>query len=292
MPNEHRPSWMDAENDDSHKAEIAPLFGTGNLNLADDFDEEEGEDGFTTPEGYGATEGSDALESLDADQEHQTVSTFSSADSKPSKPTKLVPKDKEKARRAQRISFTASGKPEQPRLSWLMKSFHAFETLGVIICLTLLVSQLAPLIMIPLKELGWTNVFEKIYLALFCFIFALVEADAPIGFLRGNKFLQNFISRGFLYSFIGLSALDEAYEERITDMIAHAREQFHVSWYSFFLQFAAWLMLVLGVLYMCLGVCCLNLLRDRVKRQRREDLQSYHEAMQDYNRGTPWTSGV
>jgi predicted membrane protein len=103
--------------------------------------------------------------------------------------------------------------------------------------------------------------------------------------LIGYFFFQ--FSRGFLYSFIGLSALEEAYSERVLDMIAHAKDQFHVSWFSLFIQISSWMMLALGIIYMLIGLCCLKTLRDKVKAENKEKWETYREAMRVYRQTNP-----
>jgi hypothetical protein len=94
-------------------------------------------------------------------------------------------------------------------------------------------------------------------------------------------------SRGFLYSFIGLSALEEAYSERVEDMIAHSKDEFRVSWISLFMQMSAWSLLVIGGLYMVFGLCCLNAIRTRVYRNHKEKWDTYREAMRIYRQQNP-----
>lgn len=76
--------------------------------------------------------------------------------------------------------------------------------------------------------------------------------------------------------------MDEAYSERLADMIAHARDQFHVSWFSLFMNISAWMMLALGFVYMVLGACCLKALRDKLKRDQKAEWAAYKEAMRVY----------
>jgi hypothetical protein len=99
-------------------------------------------------------------------------------------------------------------------------------------------------------------------------------------FQISNPFLP--ICEGFLYSFLGLSCLEEAYSERVNDMVAHAKDQFHVSWFSLFMQISSWMMVGLGAIYMLLGVCCMKNLRDRMVKDYRERWEVYRDAMEVY----------
>jgi hypothetical protein len=81
--------------------------------------------------------------------------------------------------------------------------------------------------------------------------------------------------------------LEEAYSERVEDMIAHAKDQFHVSWISLFMQISAWALLAIGGVYMLLGLCCLHALRKRVYRNHKVKWETYREAMRIYRQENP-----
>jgi hypothetical protein len=65
-------------------------------------------------------------------------------------------------------------------------------------------TQIIPLFFIPLEEVNAGGLVLKFYISIFCVVFILVEYDAPIGFLKESKVLQNYFSRGFVYSFLGV----------------------------------------------------------------------------------------
>ena len=184
-------------------------------------------------------------------------------------------------------SLVADGKPETPRRKFLLDVFFFIEGFGVVTSLCLMTTQIIPMILIPIHDLGVFSFILKIYVSLFCLLFLLLEWDISIVFLRNATFLQNYFSRGFLYSFMGLSCLEEAYSERVKDMVAHAKEEFHVSWVSLFMQVSSWMMLGLGILYMIMGLCCLKLLRDKLKLSHQQSWSEYREQMKIYRANHP-----
>ena len=195
--------------------------------------------------------------------------------------------NKTKDSKIREIVVTESGKPEAPRRNCILGSFYFIEGFGVITSLCLMATQILPLFFLSMKEIGLAEMVQKVYVTLFCFLFLLVEWDVPVAFLKDASFLQAYFSRGFLYSFLGLSCLEEAYSERVKDMVVHSKEQFHVSWISLFMQMSSWMMLALGILYMLLGMCCLKLLRDKLKDQDKEKWATYRDAMKLYRRENP-----
>ena len=221
-------SWMEAEKDESHKAEVKPLlFGTGNLSLqdaankGDTFDVEQGPSKVVK---YGATanggdeeddEDSDDEDSDDEDRDDEddeetagndkaaektviTSARSATSSKQSSKASKKAPapakKKNPKSKKGRQIAMNESGKPEFPHRNCLMAAFHFIESVGVITCLALMGTQAIPLLMIPLDELGIANICLKIYISLFCILFVLVEWDVPIGFLKDASFLQAYVS--------------------------------------------------------------------------------------------------
>lgn len=190
---EENPKWLDADYDDSHKAEVEPLFGTGTVSLQDATDgDDDVESNFGSKAGkYGAIssqEGDNDDES--GAQESTVITAISSASSK------SAAKNGKKNTKVRQIVITESGKPEMPRPNCFLAFFNLLEGLAMITCLALMASQIIPFIVVPFKELGWANACLKVYISLFCVLFVLVEWDMPIGFLRDASFLQTYVSVG------------------------------------------------------------------------------------------------
>ena len=187
------PSWIDPENDDSHKAEIAPLFGTGKIALQDREYEDEIEasdedDVILQPKSYGAIGDHD---DEDPYIEETVITAVSNESSKSGKASRRKSKPKP---RVSKIVVTESGKPEMPRRNCLMGVFKFIETIGAVGSLALMASQVIPLIVVSWDEIGLASLCLKIYVSLFCVLFLLVEMDVPISFLRNAAFLQTYVS--------------------------------------------------------------------------------------------------
>lgn len=123
-----------------------------------------------------------------------------------------------------------------------------------------------------------------VYVALFCMIFILVECDAPVPFIRNSPLLQTYLSRGFVYSFLGLICLQEAYSERVKEMVSAHADEFHVAWASLFMQLSSWLIFGCGVGYMLMGVCCLKNLRDKLREKDKKNWKRYRREMKEWKR--------
>jgi hypothetical protein len=131
-------------------------------------------------------------------------------------------------------------------------------------------------------QITFLSLALKVYISLFCITFVLVESNLPIPFIRTSELLQAFISRGFIYSFLGLICVEEAYSERVRDIVSHGKEEFYVGWLAIFMQISSWFMLGVGTLYMLLGVFCLRGFRDRLQREEEEEWKKYREDLKKW----------
>ncbi|CAB9519007.1 expressed unknown protein (Partial), partial [Seminavis robusta] len=181
-------------------------------------------------------------------------------------------------------ALTLDTKPHMPKRNWCVEYFRVVSTITGISSLGLLATQMIPLFFAPLKSQGYFDLALKFYVSLFCILFLLVESNAPIPFLRNSPILQTFISRGFLYSFLGLICLEEAYSERVKTMVSAHADQFHVAWASLFMQISAWFIFGCGIWYMLMGFCCLKRLRDRVKKKDRQVWIKYRKDLKEWKR--------
>jgi hypothetical protein len=162
-----------------------------------------------------------------------------------------------------------------PHRNPILYAFYWLEGIAIFGCLCLLATQLLPLVYMTAKEIGILQIFLRIYVGLFCIIFILVEYETPLPFLKSSLLLQTYFSRGFLYTFLGLICMEEAYSVRVDDMQEHKDEEFHVAWASLFMQGSSWLVVGVGVVYMLCGICCLRVLRDKMNQSYKEKMEQY-----------------
>ena len=181
-------------------------------------------------------------------------------------------------------ALTMDGKPHLPNRNWCLEFFRLVSAVTVIASLGLLATQLLPVILVPLKSQGYFDLALKVYVTCFCFLFIMVECDAPLPAVRNSQLLQTYLSRGFLYSFLGLICLQEAYSERVKEMVATHADEFHVAWASLFMQISSWLITACGIFYMLMGLCCLKKLRDRIRKRDRAVWKKYRRDYAEWKR--------
>jgi hypothetical protein len=203
-------------------------------------------------------------------------------------------------------------KPHMPKQNPCLWFFHLLAGFSVVVLLCLVATQIIPVVAVQRaaaaaaaaahgkstqwwQTIGIFSLALKVYISLFSLIFCLVEMQLRIPFIRSANVLQNFVSRGFIYSFVGLVATSEAYQEHVQQSVlggsgggnkqssssssifgvasdSLARE---VPWEAIFMQVSAWVMLGIGFFYTLLGICCLQPLFERLREQERLDWQKY-----------------
>jgi hypothetical protein len=291
--NEHMPRWLEPENDDAIREEVAPLFGTGDLSLEDSQNEEESKKtspAASTSSGkqkkkktpkistiYGAILG--MQEEHDDDEESQQQQRIGDETTTDSTSTKkiVLPID------------PSVLKPHRPNMNPCLWMFHLLEGISVTASVCLLLTQIIPLFQTnntttsAITTMSILDILLKIYISLFCVLFILTETQAPIPSIRNSPLLQVYISRGFLYSFVGLICVEEAYSERVKEVLTTRHDEFYVGWYAIFMDVSSGFMLLCGIIYMTLGLCCLKRLRDRIKQQEIDAWKQYRIDMKAWN---------
>ena len=181
-----------------------------------------------------------------------------------------------------------TGRPREPTRHCVVRFFFTMQSFGIITNLILLVSQILPIIFVPVASADMSYLALKVYLCVFSIIFLLIEFDHPaIPFLRKASFLKTFASRGFLYTFLGLVCFDEANSEAafeaLEDEDSEFAAHFQVSWFALFNVIAAWSLIGLGVLYFLMGIVCLQKIRNRYVYDDRQKWKAYREALEKWD---------
>jgi len=270
MTNEdHSPSWLDEGNDTGHRSsEASPLLGSGKIDLTDAENTEIF--GPASKPTYGSSASGGGGDDDDDEEKRKKAASKDMFEDEPAGEEDT--KDPKKH------------KPDIPTPNMLLAVFFFLEGCGILSSLALLATQIIPIWLLTIKQMGLLPFLLKIYVSLFCILFMTVESDPPIQALKNAAFLRGYLFRGFLYSFVGLSCAEEAYSERVKDMLSHAKDTFHVAWLSLFIDISSWVMIGLGAIYMLLGICCMKGVRDRMKTDYKKRWKTYREHMKIYKR--------
>ena len=95
-----------------------------------------------------------------------------------------------------------------PRRNCCHGMFIFLNIVSILACLAMIVSKVLPLFLTNvIHEQSYVQLAIRCYIAFFCLIFILAELEAPM--VRTNGTLQNFISKGFNYTFMAAVAMGQ-----------------------------------------------------------------------------------
>jgi len=125
--------------------------------------------------------------------------------------------------------------------------------------------------------------FLRMYVIALCLLVILIEKEWT-SFARDSMILHNWITRGLVYGFIGLLGLEE------NDRAAWNRGS---SWSDFnlaerYVSAVAWVMVGFGFVYFGMGICCLQLVYNRLRKdyqERRKRAPDIQRAAETYGVG-------
>lgn len=106
----------------------------------------------------------------------------------------------------------------------------------------------------------------RVYIMLLCFLAILIELEWT-KFARESKIFSIWITRGFFYAFIGVLGLeqnDTSHSQNIERPMYNISRQY--------LKSVAWLMIAFGLLYVAMGLLCLQLIYIRLRNDYQERL--------------------
>lgn len=140
--------------------------------------------------------------------------------------------------------------------------FAAYTTVAIVALLCMAAAQIS---LLTKKDVAFLQVSLRFYIVVFCLLFVLVETDAPRAVMRGLP-TKNWLMRGWIYSFLGLVGMEEAY----SNLVAGDSENIIGSdLISVFVQLSSWGMVIVGCGYFLMGLLCLRGLKDRVEEDYR-----------------------
>ena len=123
----------------------------------------------------------------------------------------------------------------------------------------------------------------RCYLAIFSFIFLLTEITARIT----SSFLQNWIYRGFLYTFLGVVGLEQRAAMILNGSLDSEKPltfdniSWSVEWTSFFILISSWWMIGVGCLYFLFGIFCLQSRLTLYQEHYQTQMENYKRIVHD-----------
>jgi hypothetical protein len=111
-----------------------------------------------------------------------------------------------------------------------------------------------------------TQYVLRLYVVALCLLVILTEMEWP-KFVRESRILGLWITRGLFYAFIGVLGLEE---NETADSRNEDSANFDVL--QNYVKAVAWIMVLVGAFYFCMGVLCVQIYYNRLRRDYQERL--------------------
>lgn len=193
-------------------------------------------------------------------------------------------KKKKKVADAASAKSSKSSKPKKKRKEGPQKSvchllFDVVRYLAIVASCMMFTMQMVPLVILG-DTSTWLQIAVRSYLAIFCLSFILTESS--IAFLQRIAPPQNnWILRGFLYSFIGLIGMEQDLAVKVEEIAAGTSSvlgpDYGTLFATLFMSITTWVMIGVGVLYTILGLLCFQGWYERLEKGHREKVKDWKQ---------------
>ena len=129
------------------------------------------------------------------------------------------------------------------------RAYRFFKFIIITLSLLLLIAQVVSVVYLPFTGI---ELLLKIFISSFCILIMLNELHIGKMVTR-SPILKNWITRGYLYAFIGLVSLEENNLQPTSASLTTLPFDYSA---ALFIETASTMMLVVGCCYTALGVCC------------------------------------
>jgi len=164
----------------------------------------------------------------------------------------------------------------RPQKTLAHLSFDAIRYLTILASFAMLCMQIIPLFILNTNDITGLQYFVRLYLIIFCVSFILLESRIPL--LRRltifPSYENNWILRGFMYTFIGIIGMEQDVAMKVEDIATSKAAtnsilgpNYGFLFASLFIAITTWVMVGVGVLYMVLGVMCLQKWYERLEKE-------------------------
>jgi len=144
--------------------------------------------------------------------------------------------------------------------------FVSLRTIGCVSLICLATSQ----VLLIMGRSDFLKNILRIDIIVFSLIFILVEIDGPAWLMKRITGVKHFVMRGYLYTYFGLVGMEESATAIENETYYQLHEQLTGTVASMFIQISSWALIVLGALYILLGLCCMEGVSKRLREKYKE----------------------
>lgn len=166
-----------------------------------------------------------------------------------------------------------------PKKSIFHLAFDMVRYMAILASCMMLLMQIIPIVILDEGEITGLQYFVRIYLIIFCISFVLLESRIPL--LRRITFPahNNWILRGFMYTFIGVIGMEQDVAIKVEDIASGTSNilgpDYGTLFASLSIAITTWIMVGVGILYMILGMMCLQRWYEKLDEEYRNKVSEW-----------------
>lgn len=166
-----------------------------------------------------------------------------------------------------------------PKKSIFHLAFDMVRYVAILASCMMLLMQIIPIVILDKGEITGLQYFVRIYLIVFCISFILLESRIPL--LRRITFPahNNWILRGFMYTFIGVIGMEQDVAIKVEDIASGTSNilgpDYGTLFASLSIAITTWIMVGVGILYMILGMVCLQRWYEKIDEEYRNKVSEW-----------------
>ena len=235
-------------------------------------EEEDDSDEESSEEDSDEEESSDEESSEEEDENDQLINPTWSKDDN-DKTTKKKRRDK-KTKRSTSNNSNNNTKNKAPLRTCCHSFFILIQAIAIIGNVAMIAIQLIPIYIWPTT----ISIIQKVvryYMAFFNLTLILAELDVI-------QSLKNWISRGLIYTFLGVIALDQRYsmiKYGFLNVKAKTNttlgDTWNELWTSIFIEIGSWVIIGIGCTYVFLEIICMRRYRDHCRLEYQKRVMNY-----------------
>lgn len=145
------------------------------------------------------------------------------------------------------------------------KMFRLFKFITILIAALLLIAQIVSLVYLPFDGV---ELLIKLFISSFCLLIMMNELEWW-GILKESGLFWNWIPRGYFYCFIGVVSVEENNLKPSSGALNALPFDYTA---ALFIETVSWMMFVIGVLYICFGLCCCQVYQTKVRENYKDRL--------------------
>jgi len=165
---------------------------------------------------------------------------------------------------------------EGPQKSICHLFFDALRYFAMVASSMMFTIQIVPLIFFW-RETTWLQVAVKSYLVSFCASFVVTESHIPL--LKRITFHKNWITRGFVFTFIGLVGMEQDLAIKVEEIVAGKRNvlgpTYGILFATLFMTITTRFVIGVGLVYTLLGLLCCQSWYERLENEHKEKVKEW-----------------